>query len=666
MGIKVLFLDVDGVLNTFGSQHRQAIGSVISNKHVGRLRDILAHTGAYIVLSTAWRNSAAATQFLYQRLKECGIPVERVVIGKTPNIYPTKRSQEIQQWLKKCRLEVDQWVAIDDMNLAKSTPRFMDGHFVNTDANVGMTKTDAGQMITILNSIPSTPPETAATNGNGKNSKSNGKSSKGDLSKETRSLLKQAILQIVKTHAPHRVERAEHLLKTRDGRELELYLRVCRKYGVSPDPSLQKLKRRSSRNDREKRVATGVPQDGMDDRKGDDAGRQSARKNSLEGLARRLRRARSGSLGLEAAEQQALLNSSSSPLPPPPARRKVGSLSREGSGQLHAEHNRSRSHHRTEAPMQLPVPRTISPEPGGVGRKRRYRHDTGTTHTNRSNLMARRQALERELNEINAQLAAHKVSDDGIRDGRRSRNQMIRPHSRNSKYIDRPESPRGKISTHPRLQRSQSPGIELQSHWVRDNTRSPRRREGRRSRRGSKQHAHGTDAQITRARVKTALSKRLRSLSSPLLAPHNGKSLGVLHKGGHSSSREKLHFKHSRERDNITSPEDPTGKDNKRRSKSIKPLNGDIPGSPGITPFRQRSKSAKVISQSSPAYRKQELIRSSTAVIRGHSPVGRSTSPYADALQLARQTLHTIRADGERNWPEWKKSNSRTRPVTTR
>lgn len=54
--IKVIFLDVDGVLNSRNTTRRTAGGyTFIGSRQVSRLRHIVRQTGAKVVLSSDWR-----------------------------------------------------------------------------------------------------------------------------------------------------------------------------------------------------------------------------------------------------------------------------------------------------------------------------------------------------------------------------------------------------------------------------------------------------------------------------------------------------------------------------------------------------------------------------------------------------------------------------------
>jgi hypothetical protein len=119
---KVIFLDVDGVLNSRLHWNEcdiiqvptmpQNKGSRLNPLYVARLRTILEVTGAKLVISSAWRDTLMEPLTAY--LSDHGIP-EREVIGRTP-MLGWKKVSEIHAWLT-AHPEVKQWIAIDDARL---------------------------------------------------------------------------------------------------------------------------------------------------------------------------------------------------------------------------------------------------------------------------------------------------------------------------------------------------------------------------------------------------------------------------------------------------------------------------------------------------------------------------------------------------------------------
>ena len=118
---KVIFLDIDGVLNDDGERRRQ--GEIILEEYVRNLREIVNKTEAEIILSSSWRysigenarkgfgnlNSGLADLYrLFDKYQLC-------IAGATPIIYngANGRPLEIRTWLTK-RPSVKNFVILDD------------------------------------------------------------------------------------------------------------------------------------------------------------------------------------------------------------------------------------------------------------------------------------------------------------------------------------------------------------------------------------------------------------------------------------------------------------------------------------------------------------------------------------------------------------------------
>merc|ERR1719464_1945810 len=82
--VKLLFLDVDGVINTSAMWPGQM--TPMSDEHIMRIGQIIKETECKIVLSTTWRYMANKRKKLIKKLNEIGLKmdVKFDVIGKTP------------------------------------------------------------------------------------------------------------------------------------------------------------------------------------------------------------------------------------------------------------------------------------------------------------------------------------------------------------------------------------------------------------------------------------------------------------------------------------------------------------------------------------------------------------------------------------------------------
>jgi HAD domain in Swiss Army Knife RNA repair proteins len=103
--MKVIFLDVDGVLNCKRTANPRKLPYVVDRRLLARFKRLLDRTGAKVVLSSTWRYDPAG---LFSA-KHWGIPF----IGTTPDMPKRPRRDEIRAWLKK-HPKVTRFAVIDD------------------------------------------------------------------------------------------------------------------------------------------------------------------------------------------------------------------------------------------------------------------------------------------------------------------------------------------------------------------------------------------------------------------------------------------------------------------------------------------------------------------------------------------------------------------------
>jgi hypothetical protein len=110
--VRVLFLDVDGVLNRTGYHPGTSLGlrSWIEAELATRLNEVLHVTGAQIVMSSDWRVGRALSQ-LREELAAAGIAAP--LIGATPTMGGA-RWQQIQAWMEANQLAAQDIVVVDD------------------------------------------------------------------------------------------------------------------------------------------------------------------------------------------------------------------------------------------------------------------------------------------------------------------------------------------------------------------------------------------------------------------------------------------------------------------------------------------------------------------------------------------------------------------------
>mmetsp|Transcript_35653 Transcript_35653/g.80564 ORF Transcript_35653/g.80564 Transcript_35653/m.80564 type:complete len:232 (-) Transcript_35653:53-748(-) len=152
--MRVLFLDVDGVIN---------IPRGMDTRLLGNLRSIVEETGCRIVLSSDWRNTAEARHEIRRILRSFGMDYVACTPPSKP--YPLwRRPMEIMEWLQKHNSlvesgdgraaelgKVEEWVAIDDRPLlSEEGGHMLQGHFVQTVMSTGLTSQRAQAAKAIL------------------------------------------------------------------------------------------------------------------------------------------------------------------------------------------------------------------------------------------------------------------------------------------------------------------------------------------------------------------------------------------------------------------------------------------------------------------------------------------------------------------------------------
>jgi hypothetical protein len=138
--MRVLFLDVDGVLNN--SRPKNDFSIYFENCYpafddicVKLIKRLVEEEKLTIVLSSAWREYGWATDSLKRFLKLYDLEI----FDRTP-IFPNMRDRrgwEIQEWLAR-HPDVKEYVIIDDINNMGN----LSGKLVQTDERVGFVYRD--------------------------------------------------------------------------------------------------------------------------------------------------------------------------------------------------------------------------------------------------------------------------------------------------------------------------------------------------------------------------------------------------------------------------------------------------------------------------------------------------------------------------------------------
>ena len=185
--MKIIFLDIDGVLNGYNKWTYLAINiskklhipvSVmrdvlnifeVKETYVKRLYKIVKKTGAKIVMSSSWRHGYWNTPYEekhydQKRLHDLLDKYSLEVIDITPSSKTGKREDEINQWLNETRIKVDKFVILDDESFdlqsfvgkeLVKTSKVIEGEMIQGLAyeDTGLKSKHVKQAIKILNQV---------------------------------------------------------------------------------------------------------------------------------------------------------------------------------------------------------------------------------------------------------------------------------------------------------------------------------------------------------------------------------------------------------------------------------------------------------------------------------------------------------------------------------
>jgi len=160
---KIIFLDVDGVLNDHAFDPEILCGQIHRDK-VQLLNGVLRATGAKIVLSSAWRYIVYRNEMNLMGLewlfRSHGLLADRLIgitrrdemirgiYNGVPSSWPAtnERGEQIADWLAE-NDHGGTYAVVDDLDLGISAA----GHpFVRTDGKVGLTEREAAELVRLL------------------------------------------------------------------------------------------------------------------------------------------------------------------------------------------------------------------------------------------------------------------------------------------------------------------------------------------------------------------------------------------------------------------------------------------------------------------------------------------------------------------------------------
>ena len=163
MPVKLLFLDVDGVLNYDRCKYSVGIYYGVDPEKVKLLRKIIDATGAKIVLSSTWRRSILVGMPLELQEDPFAIELMSKLKAEGLKIYDMTsvdendghRKEQIEELIAEYRHNgqpVSHWCVLDDDIFEGFDEPEFNQHFVNTKFyENGLSEEDAQKAIEILN-----------------------------------------------------------------------------------------------------------------------------------------------------------------------------------------------------------------------------------------------------------------------------------------------------------------------------------------------------------------------------------------------------------------------------------------------------------------------------------------------------------------------------------
>jgi hypothetical protein len=155
---KLIFLDIDGVLNTPDDwvaakvlpdhiNTTNATTEIINRTKVGVLKYLVEETGAEIVLTSTWRFFGDKTN---RMMKLCGWEdFSDIMISQTTRDGAGHRDEEVMQWLRENDQTTDKFVILDDIAPVHWHPS-LHKHLVHIDNTIGLRFTDVEKAKEIL------------------------------------------------------------------------------------------------------------------------------------------------------------------------------------------------------------------------------------------------------------------------------------------------------------------------------------------------------------------------------------------------------------------------------------------------------------------------------------------------------------------------------------
>lgn len=152
--MKVVFLDIDGVLNAIDAYDWEFdTRALLSQRCISVFNGIIAYTGAKVVLSSAWRyyvhENHMTVRGFEKLLRSHGVRGE--LLSVTPADHEIDdRGDQISHWIETRGSVVTSYVVLDDV----SDESMAKHPFVHTNPKTGLTVADGRKAVALLGALP--------------------------------------------------------------------------------------------------------------------------------------------------------------------------------------------------------------------------------------------------------------------------------------------------------------------------------------------------------------------------------------------------------------------------------------------------------------------------------------------------------------------------------
>ena len=164
--MKIIFLDIDGVLNAdedFGgrSKPNPLVHGIcgISKTRIKRLKRIVDATNAKIVLVSSWKydyrdymrgNDNVWGKYLRNKLRKVGVEIFDDTY-RLDNACGQDRGYEIVTWISESKEPVESWIVLDDEVFRDYKMQGIIPHLIKTSEKTGLTEELTNEAIKLLN-----------------------------------------------------------------------------------------------------------------------------------------------------------------------------------------------------------------------------------------------------------------------------------------------------------------------------------------------------------------------------------------------------------------------------------------------------------------------------------------------------------------------------------